>query len=779
MAARIKVQVFTDSGMGTEIGTATLSPSPSREDLQSEYYVKLTSLDTCDSYLWQFVGTPQSPRGVATGAVIATSTAQTASFSPDNDGPYMVCLTTVTGGVTSKEYAKLVAQTRFARITHPGTRERVANGGDPAIPVDINALAGWSNVQNLALLRLEMLIRRTAMTGRVLFVDANRGRGANAQNDPDVVVNLPGEDIADPAGTGIDMAATFHGDFFKITDAISYANDCVSRGETALSTAYPYTIFVQPGLYIEDVVFHPHIHVIGLGVPASHASVMDQSASVVIQAASTIGSAHYAPSGTGNPVVLKNLLFKDVANQTTPLMQHAGGTLRAYGCAFVVHGGGSGLGHAYSMHSSSAGNYPILHAHECGFAQEDGATTTYRALLVDAANAEAHLYDSEVYASKIAIGMNPSLYGATPTPLLDLCGTSVTSSADSCIVGAGHVTVRDGSVLTPGAGDAVVIAAGSAYAHTVELAITRATVPSLSFDTDHISGDCNLWLNGCTGINSITFPTAVPNMGAGTDGLSVGYVADFVFPGSGVSNVPSGRMLAATDMQQAVDETIMRIAGVHRMTATTYAVPDRGIAFVAVDTTGTGTRTVTLPANPYEGQGVFVADYVGNGAVAHVAVYDGTTTVTYTTAFVQAWYLWDGTAWRHVDNEHPVAYDNTVLPAGLRSASATTQGAIDEALNRTGGETGVINQSAPYAVADRGIKFVPVITSTYATDVKVPANPYDGQELYVLDASGNAVTHNITVKDAAGIVTIATINTAAGIWHGVWAASTWMTISLV
>lgn len=83
--------------------------------------------------------------------------------------------------------------TRFGDLKLVSAGERRDSVG--AIPADIDPV-GWADNQNQNLQKLLAYVRRLSTSGRVLYVDANRGRKAydptqNA-NDTTNMVEMPG-----------------------------------------------------------------------------------------------------------------------------------------------------------------------------------------------------------------------------------------------------------------------------------------------------------------------------------------------------------------------------------------------------------------------------------------------------------------------------------------------------------------------------------------------------------------------------------------------------------
>ena len=269
MPASIEVTLHQTPG-GPVVGPVTLNSS--RDDLRRGYQVVVRSFFAAASYNWTLAFTPYSvgptsvdPNNYNRVASAATflppegDTQQTAKFNIDWEGAYLVRLVIDAGLPTEDvQFVRLRELTKFGKIKLVSAGERRDQTG--IIPVDATA-DGWADDQNQNLQRLTTLVRRMSTSGRVLYVDANRGRDNFAgQNDPNNVLRIPGTDAGLLDETGIRIAAEGFADFSSINDAINYATAAASRGEPAPSINNPYWIVIRAGLYVENLVLQPHIH---------------------------------------------------------------------------------------------------------------------------------------------------------------------------------------------------------------------------------------------------------------------------------------------------------------------------------------------------------------------------------------------------------------------------------------------------------------------------------------------------------------------------------------
>ena len=252
----------------------------SRDDLQLGYHVALRSFHTAVTYSWTLSFASDSPGTTVPGTPFdgtpstaallppTGSTSSSASFNVDYEGTYLIRLT-VDAGLPSEDtqFIRCRVLTMFGALKLIAAGERRDEKG--VIPVDTTP-EGWANDQNANMQRIAILLRRSARSGRVLYVDSNRGRAvSNDQDDYDNLISIPGPEQSRREETGIKIRAMAHGDFSSINEAIAYALAAASRGEPAPSLTQPYFIRVNPGLYEEDLNLASHVHLMGTGAPTT------------------------------------------------------------------------------------------------------------------------------------------------------------------------------------------------------------------------------------------------------------------------------------------------------------------------------------------------------------------------------------------------------------------------------------------------------------------------------------------------------------------------------
>jgi hypothetical protein len=124
----------------------------SRDDLEINDVVQLTSIGGGTTFQWTLVYVPESSTAVLTPAAAAT-TAGPVTFTVDKVGPYLVRLVVDAGQATeSTQYVRLRALTTLLGLHLVAAGERRDTSG--VIPVDVD-IEGWANEQNSNLLALE------------------------------------------------------------------------------------------------------------------------------------------------------------------------------------------------------------------------------------------------------------------------------------------------------------------------------------------------------------------------------------------------------------------------------------------------------------------------------------------------------------------------------------------------------------------------------------------------------------------------------------------------
>lgn len=340
----------------------------SRNDLRKGYHVVCHSVHEATTYSWTLAFAPNSPGSAGVGTpfdgTVSTasllppegSTSRDCKFNVDYEGAYLLRLVVDAGLPTEDtQFVRLRMLTHFADIKLVSAGERRDQNG--VIPVDASP-EGWANDQNANFQRILVLLRRLSTSGRVLFVDANRGRdNAHDQNDEDALVHIPGPDAADRERTGIKTQAEGFGDFFTINEAIAYAAAAVARSEAVPSADNPYFIVVYPGFYEEDLNLAAHVHLVS--AYSSGFQTVGQDApvrytNVLIRTANAGGGTHtFNPGDAAAQVALVGVHLQNTDNTTAPVLRVQGGIAYLHNSTVEQRGNAVNQGEAIRVESAN------------------------------------------------------------------------------------------------------------------------------------------------------------------------------------------------------------------------------------------------------------------------------------------------------------------------------------------------------------------------------------------------------------------------------------------
>jgi len=609
MPAVITSALF-DSPGGAPVGVAAIN---SRDDLQLGYQVALNSVHTASSYSWSLSFASDSPGSAASpfdgtqsnSALLAPlgSTSRTALFNVDYDGVYLIRLTTDVGvtGVEDTQFVRLRVLTMFGSLKLIAAGERRDENG--VIPVDATP-EGWTNDQNANVQRLSILLRRLSHTGRVLFVDSNRGRDiANTPDDYDTVISIPGPDTAQPVATGIKLRALAHGDFSTINEAITYAAAAATRGEAALSRAEPYFIVVRKGLYNEDLALQSFIHIIGDDTPINDEmnslGLSTENVTVRTVNAGGVGTHSYNPGGlaTAHECFLFNLNLEGTATTTLPVLRQYGGLLKLYRCTVDQKGDSATQGEALRCVVSNILHIPQLWLEEC-LINTDATTASRVALRVDAIGSTCVMDRTKVTAAAAnAVLTNESLYENCDFYCRDnslisgLVGYYGYSSSQTFIHShAVSGTTTPAITVEPFSG-----AAGSKTGNVAVALSDMHVSHDVSFSTAGAAGTTSLEMSNVrndqtTGGSHVLFPDAPGDLPdtyyPHLDSETIRYVVDHFDPLLGVAaspTIPVANRLNRENVQEVIDAIQLG------------AFPIVGAPFCSLDSAYDGLSTLTPP----------------------------------------------------------------------------------------------------------------------------------------------------------------------------------------
>lgn len=513
----------------------------SRDDLRAGDVVQLDHVGApATTYAWSIAFAPEDEDRNPSAATLVGNVFGPGpiTFTVDNEGPYLIRLVIDAGLPTQDEqYVRLRFDTVFGDLKLVAAGER--RDGTGIIPVDVSA-EGWANDQNFNLNRLLALIEHVSSSGRIIYVDANRGKdNLHTPNDPAV--------------------AEGYADFATISEAILAANtDAKFNGGILPSATQPMIVAVRPGLYQEDISFAPYVHVIGW--PSSGGGLGDHpdfDRSVTIRAANGGGPPAQTFTAdlpnSGEYCYISNLILENVGATTNALLRKIGdGDVYLVNTELLQSGGAApNQGAAISVEQGRA------FLHDCRVIQEDTFSGDSVAFLVDSGAASAALVASHTSFIGPSLGqIDPSANGGV-TANFSHCTFSQTGNdpASFAIQTWSELLVLEDSTLTVDPGGVVTLgieanptASGTPGDLAVNLRRTRLGDDSagatgllgLSIDATGVSGTAYLRTASAEYDPNVTIVGSVTRQ-ALTEGRSLFY-----------DNTASG--LLSENVQDAIDE---------------------------------------------------------------------------------------------------------------------------------------------------------------------------------------------------------------------------------
>jgi hypothetical protein len=343
----------------------------SRDDLRGPIgvnpgdIVTLTSVGgPATNYAWSIAFAPQDENGTPSSATLAGDVAGPGplTFQVDHEGAYLIRLAIDVGLPTfSEQYVRLRYLTYFGDLKLVAAGER--RDGTGVIPVDISA-EGWANDQNFNLQTLKSLVEHVSASGRIIYVDANRGKDNN----------FPADDPTIAEGFA---------DFSTINAAITAATNLVDttwNGGMPPSSVQPMVIAVRPGLYEEDITFVPYVHIIGWPQTGSQGTHPDADRAVILKTGA--GGSHTANmTNAGEFAMISNCFIWNAESTTTPMVQKSGiGDVYWINSVFLQEGTGApNQGATYAALNGES------HFFNCRLIQSDTFTATSEVFTVEAA----------------------------------------------------------------------------------------------------------------------------------------------------------------------------------------------------------------------------------------------------------------------------------------------------------------------------------------------------------------------------------------------------------
>lgn len=368
----------------------------SRDDLRAGDVVQLDQVGgPATTYAWSIAFAPEDKDRTPSAAVLVGNVfgPGPVTFTVDNEGPYLIRLVIDAGLPTQDEqYVRLRFDTIFGNLKLVAAGER--RDGSGIIPVDVSA-EGWANDQNFNLNRLLCLVQHVSASGRIIYVDANRGKdNLQTPNDPDVAEGFA--------------------DFSTITEAILAANTNADfNGGILPSATQPMIVAVRPGFYEENISFAPYVHVIGW--PSSGGGFgehPDFDRSVTVRAANGGGPPELtftaALPNAGEYCYISNLILENVGTTTNALLRKTGdGDVYLTNVELLQSGGAApSQGAGISVEEGRA------FLHDSRVVQEDTFSGDSLAFLVDMGGSGGLVAHNTTFIGPSIGQIDPSLGGA-------------------------------------------------------------------------------------------------------------------------------------------------------------------------------------------------------------------------------------------------------------------------------------------------------------------------------------------------------------------------------
>lgn len=582
----------------SEVNAANPVVGASRDDLRAGDVVTLNSVGgPANNWAWSIAFAPEDKNRNPSAATLVGNIfgPGPVTFTVDNEGPYLIRLVVDAGLPTQDEqYVRLRYDTFFGNLRLVAAGER--RDGTGIIPVDVSA-EGWANDQNFNLNRLLCLIQHSAASGRIIYVDANRGKDNLApQNDPAIAEGFA--------------------DFSSINAAILAANtDAEFNGGIPPSATQPVILAVRPGFYEEDVTFEPYVHVVGW--PSTGGGIGDHpdfDRSVTIRCANAGGP----PTGTmtadmpnlGEYAYVANVVLENVGATTNALVRKIGeGDVYLTNVELLQRGGAApNQGAAISVERGRAFLHDVRAIQEDTFS---GDSVAFRVQSSAAQSAQLVASDSMFIGPSVGtvdenqVGANTALFSRTKFEQVgnDPASFAIRTWSENLVLEDCEVLIDTGGVVTEGV-EANSDAAGTPGDLSVTLRRTRlgddsAGAPGflgITIDDTGVTGTSFLRLGSSeygdiTQVGSVTRQALTIGTSLFYDNTASGLVSenvqdaiDEIAGGGGGGAAPSTAPFITHAVSGALTDNRVLSAGVGT------SVNDSGVddGSIAVDLTNTG-----------------------------------------------------------------------------------------------------------------------------------------------------------------------------------------------
>lgn len=526
----------------------------SRQDLQIGDTVNLISVDSATTYLWTLAYAPtDKDGGASTAAFLApeNNNSSTANFIVDKEGSYLVRLIVDQGlGSEDTQFLRFRVLTEFGRISLVAAGER--RDSTALIPADADA-TGWADDQNENLLKINNLLSKVSSSGRILYVDANRG--SDYSNDPNDVEVAKG-----------------YGDYSTINAATAAA----LAHDVPPSSDNPFMIVVRPGLYVEDVVISPWVYIVASDYisPAQYEALHPVVRTVTVRCENLGGTGtHSATTVDANEIcAVRGISFENVSNGTTQSVMVVSGPGAALfeGCSFVQEASGPGVGSSFQVD----GSWGITR--HCFFGNYDTTNDLNPSVEVfgdDASLMMAYGYVAGPCGVDVNEPLDSNVQFSASFSVVEATSSNVNSYCVRAVPTA--LSISDSTLISANATTELQINPGQDVFPFASVSLTRSVLRAVVFDTTNITTKAlTLW---DVDYDSLSVLPAETSLTAG--GVLAGGSAKSLF----YDNTASG--LTAESVQDALDEMASGAGG--------YDVYENGLVKRVIDSGD----TFTIPAD--------------------------------------------------------------------------------------------------------------------------------------------------------------------------------------
>jgi hypothetical protein len=482
----------------------------SRDDLRPGDIMTVSAVNVATTYSWSMAFKPEGSAAAFSGD---PNTATPGDFTVDLEGPYLIRLVADVGLPTqTEEFVALRFLTIFADLQLVAAGEQNQSG--VPVPVDAGS-TGWADAQNRNIQVLLGFIAKVSSSGRILYVDANALGGTAA---PDPITGL----------------VEGYGDYATVQAAI----DAAEAAGAGLAT--PWLVVVRPGLYIQDVLFKPHVHVMGL--PGNNTGgITDQIVSLRCSNVGSTGTHEVTSSLSSDRTVLTNLTLENNSSSPTAASLRVTGPGEAifHRCNIAQNGIGATVGAALGVEDG------VVLLDHCEV-QTPTATFIDRVAVLQTGGTLR--VRGGLITGTSGLSLNPDLVAGVRTELRDVRVDSTGAAGSFAIRSSARYLLLEYARIQVASGDPLLIhPSGAAFAGGSPSADVRLTVRwsyiegMVVFNTAGLSGDSLLEL-GSSEYTSINLPGGSPTvLTATTKATSLFY-----------NNATTG--ITAENVQDAIDE---------------------------------------------------------------------------------------------------------------------------------------------------------------------------------------------------------------------------------